>query len=604
MKNIHISGFSTCGAYKGAVEALRGLQRIFPDKFSVTVSEYETRSEYMDWLPTFRASLGAEEHKTSPIVWFETEQGNRYLGGRDDTLAWCRKVFTVTEEPPPPAQGLVDTVDPSETYDFDLVVVGGGSGGLACSKEAQKLGARVAVLDFVKPSPAGSTWGLGGTCVNVGCIPKKLMHIAAGLGEAAHSAPGYGWKTAAPSTSDWSTLRDNVRDYIKGLNFGYRVQLREAGVTYMNALGRFTGPHSMDVTDAKGKVKSITAARFVLATGGRPTALEVPGGEHAVSSDDIFTLPQAPGRTCVVGAGYVALECAGFIAGLGGEAKVLVRSTPLRSFDQDTVRAVLDYMTKKSGVTVVQGDGRGPLLKSIERMPSGKLRVCYQDTCEDFDTVLAAVGRSPDLKGLNLAALGAEVLLDGAGKLRCTNEQTSVPHVYAIGDIVAGAPELTPVAILAGKLLARRLFGGHLLGGAAATMRYTDIATAVFTPLEMGTVGLSEEQAVAEHGADKVESYISSFSPLEWALSEQHHDVSAFAKVVVLKDSDQVIGMHIAAPGAGEIIQGYGLAMTQAGGLTYAQLLRTVGIHPTVGEEFTTISVAKSSGASAAKAGC
>lgn len=490
----------------------------------------------------------------------------------------------------------VDTWNPQHGFDYDLIVIGGGSGGLACAKEAKKLGAKVAVLDYVKPSPAGSKWGLGGTCVNVGCIPKKLMHNAAVLGEHAHDAPGFGWTKLVKGEHDWETLRENVQNYIKGLNFNYRVQLRENGITYLNKLGRFTGPNTLECTDAKGKVENISGARFVIAVGGRPTPLEIPGGEHAITSDDIFMKETKPGKTCVIGAGYVALECGGFIQGLGqGDVTVLVRSKPLRSFDQDTVKYVIDYMTKH-GINIVEG----VLPKSIEKLPNGRFKVEYGETSDEFDTVLSAIGRAPDVVKLGLNNLGDLKINinEKSGKIECTNEQTSIPHIYAIGDVVHKAPELTPVAILAGRLLAKRLFANE-----TELMNYKNIATAVFTPLEMGTIGLSEEEAIEAIGADSVESYITSFAPLEWAITDNHHEVSSFAKVVVNKKlNNKVIGLHIAAPNAGEIIQGYGIAMNK--GLTFEELTSVVGIHPTVGEEFTTISVAKSSGASIAKAGC
>lgn len=212
----------------------------------------------MVWLEAHRDSFGAPHHKTSPFAWFD---GGLYLGGRDDSLAWCRKFVSLGEEPSGPCLN-VDTFNRSHEFKYDLIVIGGGSGGLACSKEARKLGARVAVLDFVKPSPIGSKWGLGGTCVNVGCIPKKLMHTAALLGEGAHDATSYGWPEprtsaagggGASAAHSWETLKDNVQDHIKSLNFGYRVQLREVGVDYLNALGRLVGPNSVECTNAKGK---------------------------------------------------------------------------------------------------------------------------------------------------------------------------------------------------------------------------------------------------------------------------------------------------------------------------------------------------------------
>mmetsp|Transcript_7691 Transcript_7691/g.12776 ORF Transcript_7691/g.12776 Transcript_7691/m.12776 type:complete len:610 (+) Transcript_7691:75-1904(+) len=607
-KVLNIAGYKSCGAYQKAKTALNGLSAIFPTRFTVNVEEHETRDTYMSWLDTFKVTVQAPEHKTSPIIWFPNE-GNKYLLGRDDTLAWCRSILSATEVPTATPDTLqnVDPWNAEHGFEYDLVVIGGGSGGLACSKEAQKLGAKVAVLDFVKPSPLGSKWGLGGTCVNVGCIPKKLMHQSALLGEAAKDAKGYGWMGLENGKHDWETMRSNVQDHIKGINFSYRVQLREAGVTYLNRLGKFTGPNSMELTDAKGKVSQITAARFVIATGGRPAPLACPGGELAMSSDDIFMKETAPGKTCVVGAGYVALECAGFLTGLDqGEVTVLVRSAPLRAFDKDTVNYVQDYMMKK-GTQIVTG----VTPQSIQKLPSGKLLVCYGDTCGEFDTVLAAIGRMPDLTGLNLSALGMPVTLnEKTGKVVCTNEQTSVPHVYAIGDVVDGAPELTPAAILAGKLLARRLFPAAATTGAAAAgaeaveyMDYKSVATAVFTPLELGTVGLTEAEAKEKYGEASVESYITSFSPLEWSLTENHADVSCFCKIVVNKDEkNKVLGMHIASPNAGEVIQGFALAFKA--GLTLADVTSCVGIHPTIAEEFTTLSITKSSGQSVAKTSC
>jgi thioredoxin reductase (NADPH) len=391
-----------------------------------------------------------------------------------------------------------DNYDPAHGHEFDLVVIGGGSGGLACSKEAKNLGAKVAVLDFVKPSSHGSKWGLGGTCVNVGCIPKKLMHQAALLGESYHDATaGFGWEVAgagpdAKLVNNWEVMRERVQDHIKGLNFGYRVQLREQGVQYLNKLGKFTGPNTLECIDAKGRSKTITAARFVIAVGGRPTPLSCPGGEFAISSDDLFSLEKSPGKTCVVGAGYVALECAGFIAGLHqGDVTVLVRSIPLRGFDRDIVEKVQSYMEGHK-IKIVS-----PVTPtSIEKLPSGQLQVQFSNGESDtFDTVLCAVGRSADTSSLGLETVGVTTNSNN-GKISCKNEQTNVPHVYAIGDVVANAPELTPVAILAGKLLARRLFGDS-----TEVMNYKDVATAVFTPLEIGTVGLSEEDAITKYGA-------------------------------------------------------------------------------------------------------
>lgn len=218
-----------------------------------------------------------------------------------------------------------------------------GLAGLACAQAASKLGARVACLDFVKPTTHGTTWGLGGTCVNVGCIPKKLMHNAAIISEMAHDGADFGWNIPQVG-HNWDTLVTRVQEHIQSLNFGYRVQLREASVTYMNKLAKFIDPHRIECTDKKGKTSVVTAARFVIAVGGRPTPLSCPGAELAITSDDLFSLKKSPGKTCVVGGGYVALECAGFLKSFGFDVTVSVRSILLRGFDRECADKIQDYM--------------------------------------------------------------------------------------------------------------------------------------------------------------------------------------------------------------------------------------------------------------------
>ena len=490
--------------------------------------------------------------------------------------------------------------DHAHGYMYDLVVIGGGSGGLAASKEAAALGAKVAVLDFVKPSPRGSAWGLGGTCVNVGCIPKKLMHNATLLGEALEDARAYGWALPPREalTHDWAKMVGAVQDHISSLNFGYRVALREKAVEYKNALGAFKDAHTLVLTDKKGKTSEVRARRFIIATGGRPNALDVPGGEHAISSDDIFSLPASPGKTLVVGASYIALECGGFLAGLGCDTTILVRSILLRGFDQNIAERIGDNMAEAHGVKFV----RPAVPKAIEKLASGRLRVTWAhadtgaEAADEFDTVFVATGRGADTKGLNLGAAG--VAVDKSGKVPTVAEQTNVPHIYAIGDVVLGMPELTPVAIAAGKLLARRLYGGSAEG-----MDYERIATTVFTPLEYGCVGLSEEAAIAAFGADNVDVFHSAFTPLEWAVVESRPQNKCYAKLVVHKvDAGRIVGFHILGPNAGEVTQGWAAAVRM--GATYDSFCSTVGIHPTVSEEFTTLTVNKASGASEEKGGC
>ena len=295
----------------------------------------------------FRSSFAetkAHTHTSSPFTWMETTPtANTLVGGCDDTLAWC-KAFCgpqSTSTSSPVATHVNDGYKKDHTFDYDLVVIGGGSGGLATSKEAAAHGAKVAVLDFVKPSQAGTSWGLGGTCVNVGCIPKKLMHNAALIGETlGHDAKAFGFGDLTTS-HNWEDMRENVQNHIRGLNFKYRVTLREQEVTYLNKLGKFTSdPNTLEVTDKKGKVSTITAARFLVAVGGRPTNLDCEGGELAISSDDIFSLEKSPGKTLCVGASYISLECAGFLNGLGLDTTVAVRSILLRGFDREIAEKV------------------------------------------------------------------------------------------------------------------------------------------------------------------------------------------------------------------------------------------------------------------------
>merc|ERR1712233_82336 len=266
-----------------------------------------------------------------PNVWIN---GN-HVGGCDDT-------FALNE-----ADKLVPMVNPKAAveheFDYDLVVIGGGSGGLAASKEAAALGKKVAVLDFVKPTPLGTTWGLGGTCVNVGCIPKKLMHQAALLGEATKDAKSFGWGVE-PAQHNWQNMVTEVQNHIGALNWGYRVALREKNVTYLNEYGTFVDKNTIKTVNKKGVEKTVTASKFILATGGRPKYPNIPGVEFGISSDDLFSLPYSPGKVLLIGASYIALECAGFCAALGCDTTVMVRSILLRGFDQQMAGKIGDYM--------------------------------------------------------------------------------------------------------------------------------------------------------------------------------------------------------------------------------------------------------------------
>ncbi|XP_055710396.1 thioredoxin reductase 1, mitochondrial isoform X2 [Phlebotomus papatasi] len=486
------------------------------------------------------------------------------------------------------------------TFDYDLVVIGGGSGGLACAKEAVGHGAKVAVLDFVKPSPQGTKWGLGGTCVNVGCIPKKLMHQASLLGEGVYEAQAYGWTDVsnAGSTINWPALTEAVQNHIKSVNWVTRVDLRDKKVEYVNGQGYFKDPHNVVAVMKNGTEKVLNAKHIVIAVGGRPRYPDIPGAlEYGITSDDIFSWPTPPGKTLVVGAGYIGLECAGFLKGFGYDATVMVRSIVLRGFDQQMADIVASSMIEK-GINFLFKT----IPTSVEKTPEGRLLVKYRNSegvegSDVFDTVLFAIGRTALTDDLKLENAGVKVNEDNSKIPVNESEETNVPGIYAVGDVINGRPELTPVAILAGRLLARRIFGDG-----KDLMDYRDVATTVFTPLEYGCVGMSEEAAVKEFGEDNVEVFHAYYKPTEFFVPQKSVRY-CYLKAVAKREGDQkVLGLHYVGPVAGEVIQGFAAAVKS--GLTMNILMNTVGIHPTTAEEFTRLNITKRSGVDPTPASC
>ena len=621
---IHVAGYSTCGFYRRAASVVASLSLLFPNKLQLVEHEFNTREEYREWLlhspNNMRdviagkgGNLRATSFTSSPFCWLGAAdcENPEFIGGCDDTLDWCRN-FAQPSKSSSDAQSekatmVPDGHSPTHTYDYDLVILGGGSGGLAASKEAARLGARVAVLDYVKPSPAGSKWGLGGTCVNVGCIPKKLMHNAALLSEAyTKDNTHYGigvtsemeeeWmgmsKDNVHPSHSWEMLKTNVQNHIRGLNFKYRVDLREKEVTYLNQLGSFIDGHTLETVDKKGNKGTVTFSRCLIAVGGRPTSIACEGGELAISSDDIFSLDSDPGRVLCVGASYISLECAGFLRGIGKDVTVAVRSILLRGFDRECADLIGTHM-QSEGIKFREE----VVPTKMEKTDGGKIKVTFSNgESEEYDTVLGAIGRSGDTGKLGLDKVGIQVNPKNA-KIAAKYEQTSTPNIYVIGDVMDGCPELTPVAIHAGKALARRLFGGS-----TAPMDYRNICTTVFTPLEYGTVGYSEDDAIAEFGKENLDVYHKYFVPLEWSISPSRGEHQGFCKAIVDKHTGKVLGLHYLGPNAGEVMQGFGTAMKL--GCTFDDIIETVGIHPTTAEEFTTLSITKASGDDAAAAGC
>uniref|UniRef100_H0YBI6 thioredoxin-disulfide reductase (NADPH) n=1 Tax=Homo sapiens TaxID=9606 RepID=H0YBI6_HUMAN len=451
-------------------------------------------------------------------------------------------------------------------YDYDLIIIGGGSGGLSCAKEAAILGKKVMVLDFVVPSPQGTSWGLGGTCVNVGCIPKKLMHQAALLGQALCDSRKFGWEYNQQVRHNWETMTKAIQNHISSLNWGYRLSLREKAVAYVNSYGEFVEHHKIKATNKKGQETYYTAAQFVIATGERPRYLGIQGDkEYCITSDDLFSLPYCPGKTLVVGASYVALECAGFLAGFGLDVTVMVRSILLRGFDQEMAEKVGSYM-EQHGVKFLR-KFIPVMVQQLEKGSPGKLKVLAKstegtETIEGvYNTVLLAIGRDSCTRKIGLEKIGVKIN-EKSGKIPVNDvEQTNVPYVYAVGDILEDKPELTPVAIQSGKLLAQRLFGASL---------------------------------------EKI--YHTLFWPLEWTVAGRENN-TCYAKIICNKfDHDRVIGFHILGPNAGEVTQGFAAAMKC--GLTKQLLDDTIGIHPTCGEVFTTLEITKSSGLDITQKGC
>ncbi|XP_039728808.1 thioredoxin reductase 2, mitochondrial isoform X2 [Pteropus medius] len=334
--------------------------------------------------------------------------------------------------------------DAAGRQDYDLLVIGGGSGGLACAKEAAQLGKKVAVVDYVEPSPRGTRWGLGGTCVNVGCIPKKLMHQAALLGGMIRDAPHYGWEVAQQVPHNWRKMAEAVQNYVKSLNWGHRVQLQDRKVKYFNIKASFVNEHMVRGIAKGGKETLLSAEHIVIATGGRPRyPTHIEGAlEHGITSDDIFWLKESPGKTLVVGASYVALECAGFLTGLRLDTTVMMRSIPLRGFDQQMSSLVTEYMASQGTQFL-----RSCTPLRVRKLPDGQLQVTWEDLKsgrEDmgtFDTVLWAIGRVPETRGLNLEKVGVNTNPDSQKILVDAREATSVPHIYAIGDAAEGRPE-------------------------------------------------------------------------------------------------------------------------------------------------------------------
>ena len=445
-------------------------------------------------------------------------------------------------------------------YDYDLFVIGAGSGGVRAARVAASLGARVAIAEERY---------LGGTCVNVGCVPKKLFVYGAHYGEDFEDARAYGWETG-PAHFDWATLRDNKSREIERLNGVYRGLLEAAGVTIFTARATLAGSNSVAVAG-----ETVTARYILIATGGWPQVPSFPGDDLAITSNEVFHLPNLPRRALILGGGYIAVEFAGIFAGLGVETTLAYRGDLLlRGFDVGIRRFVLEEMAVKNVNVRLNAQIAG---LARQEGGAGELQCQFADGGRvAADLVLAATGRAPASAGLGLEDAGVELGANGA-VLVDDAYRTTNPNILAIGDVVDRLA-LTPVAIAEGMAVAYNLFAGE-----KRRIDYENVPTAIFCQPNIGTVGPTEEAARQRY--PKLAVYESTFRPMKHTLSGRQE--RTLMKLLVNDEDDRVVAAHMCGPEAGEIIQGLGVAITA--GATKADFDATIGIHPTAAEEFVTM---------------
>jgi glutathione reductase (NADPH) len=446
-------------------------------------------------------------------------------------------------------------------HDCDLFVIGAGSGGVRAARMAAQRGARVVIAEAAQ---------LGGTCVNVGCIPKKLYSFAAHFADDFRDAAGFGWQVGRP-TFDWATLKANRAAEILRLNGIYQGLLTGARVTIINGWAQVCDAHTVQVETTSGK-RTFTARHILVATGGRPSVPEFPGSEHVLTSDGMFDIDPFPKRLLVVGGGYIACEFASIFNGLGAEVMQLYRGEQiLRGFDEDVRRFIAQEMRKHGVDLHTSAD-----VTSIAKTPAGLVATLADGRSITADAILYATGRVPNVAGLGLEAAGVKQGKDGAIVVD-GGYQTSVASIHALGDVTARV-QLTPVALGEAMALVDRLFGEG-----RRRMGYDFIPTAVFTHPNIGTVGYSESDARREFG--DVVIYRSEFKALKHTLSGSAE--RTLMKLVVDRKSDRVVGLHMVGADAGEVVQGFAVAMKA--GATKAVFDSTIGIHPTMAEEFVTM---------------
>ncbi|MBA6224376.1 MULTISPECIES: glutathione-disulfide reductase [unclassified Colwellia] len=449
------------------------------------------------------------------------------------------------------------------TQHFDYISIGAGSGGIASANRAARLGKKAAVIEAKH---------IGGTCVNVGCVPKKAMWYAGQIADALHYANDYGFKAPLQSF-DWSKLVKNREAYIERIHAAYARGFASNDVTVIKGFAKFVDKNTLDVDGVL-----YTADHITIATGGRPSRPDIEGAEHGIDSDGFFALTEQPEKVAVVGAGYIAVELAGVLHALGSEAHLLVRKEkPLRNFDDMLSDTLVEQMAK-----------HGPTLHTmsvptrVEKHQDGKLTIHLENghSVGPVDSLIWAIGREPATDNINIASAGIE--LDERGFIPTDKYQnTDVDGIYAVGDNT-GRAQLTPVAVAAGRRLCERLFNNK----PDSYLDYSNIATVVFSHPVIGTVGLSEKEAIEEHGEAQVKVYSSQFTALYQAITEDYRDPTRMKLVCVGKE-EKIVGIHSIGFGSDELLQGFAVAMKM--GATKADFDNTVAIHPTSAEEFVTM---------------
>ena len=446
--------------------------------------------------------------------------------------------------------------------EYDYIVIGGGSGGIASANRAAMHGAKVILFEGKE---------VGGTCVNVGCVPKKVMWYGAQVAETLHRYAGeYGFDVTI-NKFDFATLKANRQAYIDRIHGSYERGFDSNGVERVYEYARFVDPHTVEVAGER-----YTAPHILIATGGHALYPNIPGSEYGITSDGFFELDEVPKRTAVIGAGYIAVEVAGVLNALGSDTHLFVRKDrPLRTFDKDIVDVLVDEMAK-SGPTLHTHANATEVVKNAD----DSLTISF-DNGETItvDCLIWAIGRAANTSGFGLEKTG--VKLTEKGTIYSDEfENTSVPGIYALGD-VTGKLDLTPVAVKAGRQLSDRLFNNK----ADAKLDYTDVATVVFSHPVIGSVGLTEEKAIAKYGAENIKVYKSSFTPMYTALGDNRQPSTM--KLVTLGEDEKIIGLHGIGYGVDEMIQGFSVAIKM--GATKADFDNTVAIHPTGSEEFVTM---------------